>query len=124
MCQIHHIRLSLSVYCIKIEVPIPREGFPSKRPADVKDIFDHSYAEAILKRVFNHQNKEVEKTTTKNKKKKTLKPFEYATRNMLTNFEILTFVPCIYTIVLNNVSNRYFLNHVCVCLAVWCLPTC
>ena len=61
---------SLSVNCIKIELPIPREGFPSKRPADVKDIFDHSYAEAILKRMFNHQNKEVEKNKKQNKKKK------------------------------------------------------
>ena len=58
MCQIHHIRLSLSGYCIKVQVPIT-QGFPGKkkhkniatfvlawrqflRPADVKDIFDHA----------------------------------------------------------------------------------
>ena len=81
MCQIHHIRLSLSVYCIKIEVPIPREGFPSKRTADVKDIFDHSYAEAILKRVFNHQNKEVEKKNNKKQKQKKKKRWNHL--NML-----------------------------------------
>ena len=30
MCQFNHIRLSLSLYCVKIQAPITREGFPGK----------------------------------------------------------------------------------------------
>ena len=58
MCQIHHIRLSLSGYYIKILAPITEKEFPVKnqewsisafvlawrqflRPDDVKGIFDH-----------------------------------------------------------------------------------
>ena len=31
MCQINHVRLSLSLYCIKIQAPITREEFPGKK---------------------------------------------------------------------------------------------
>ena len=31
VCQIHHTRLSLSMYCIKIQAPITRKGFPGNK---------------------------------------------------------------------------------------------
>ena len=49
----------------------------------LEDIFDHMGAKTIMKRLFSHQNKE--------KTKSCLKKIEYAKRNGLTDFEILTF---------------------------------
>ena len=97
MCQVHHTGLSLSLYCIKKQVPITHEGFPGKNSSminrnvsnSVTSVFKTSwskghfwsYAEAktILKRVCSHQNKE--------NTKQLFKTFEYT----ITNFEMQCF---------------------------------
>ena len=125
MCQTYHIRLSLSLYSIKIQTPITREGIPVRKGlinlsvcTSVMSVFKTSgrkghslsYAgtKSITKRMFGYQNKE--------RTKELLKTCEYATRNRLTYFEILTFFlkVCFYVVVLKSVSNRYVLNHFCV----------
>ena len=100
MRQIHHIRLLVSLYCIKIQEPIIKEGFPGKkklriinsnvctsvtsvlRPADVNKIFDDMrkpkpYCSECL--VIIIKKKKITKQTKKQKQKTTkelLKTFD------------------------------------------------
>ena len=89
MYQIHHIRLLLSDYCIKIHAPIIGDGIPGKtsqewsivafvlawrqflRPADVKNIFDQIREPKL---VWNDclvtKTKKKQKIVEKNKNKK------------------------------------------------------
>ena len=134
MCQIHHIRLLLSDYCIKIHTPITGEGIPGKsqewpiatfvlawrqflRPAEVRDISDHLrepnslWSDCLITKIKKRQNI-VEKN-------------EYAKRYRLTDFEILTFI---FSFDFTLSSKTTFLIGISwntfACIALWCLQTC
>ena len=137
ICQIHHIRLPLSFYCIKTEMSITWEGFSGKKvkndqsqrlyqrnvscmtswSADVTDIFDHMrkpklyWSECLVTKIKKKQN---------NCWKHLNMLWEISSQILKTWCFSLAFtkwysLKTTYLIVISWITNA--------CIAVWCLPT-